>query len=282
MSDLSSSSITDPLEGFVRIREEDYDRFTSAAGEWAKERVAKLTGEIIQQMQDCDAIGIFGDDIAVRDFWDEYSWNLIEGPYDNPTLMFGSSISGEFEAMARSRIEMAVDGLSPFEKMMLTMQAYDEIEDLADGLSCGLEEDGALLGITGEDAIAHLLLERINSIACARNLDLIGPYRGDIIGMHHSLTGIVGSAMEAYGLANEFLAENVDVFLYRRPEEISEAGQQLLEQYLKIVEEDLENSEGPAIDMVKLLSDRLHDELLEEHILPMLNQLAMDVERALE
>lgn len=67
----------------IQVPSDDYDRFVDAARAAAKPELGKLAQATIAALREMDAVGMFGD-VAARHLWDEYCWQLQEGPY--PTV----------------------------------------------------------------------------------------------------------------------------------------------------------------------------------------------------
>lgn len=64
----------------IEIDTADYKRFVAAACALAEPELEKLVQTTIASLRDMDAVGLFGDVVA-RHLWDEYCWQLQEGPY---------------------------------------------------------------------------------------------------------------------------------------------------------------------------------------------------------
>ncbi len=165
----------------IQIPTGDYDRFVQAACAAAATEMEKLVQATISTLRDMDATGMFGD-IAARHLWDEYCWQLQEGPYDNDDFGFGST-SENFEKVLDGVIAGALDELPQHTLLFLSIYTRNDLEEESDSGSIG--------GISRYD-IASAVRERVSGAAAWRNLDVIGPYRGDVISMEVSLGGLAG------------------------------------------------------------------------------------------
>ena len=93
-------------------------------------------------------------------------------------------------------------------------------------------------GSISRDAIASAVLERVNQIASRRNLDFIGPDRGNVIPMEISLAGLAGEALSDAGESSDFLSEYVDQLLAGDADDIAHVSHALLERYMELLRED--------------------------------------------
>ena len=206
----------------IQVPSDDYDRFVDAARAAAKPELGKLVQATIAALREMDAVGMFGD-VAARHLWDEYCWQLQEGPYDDDDMGFGST-SSNFEQVLDTVIAEALDALPRHALLFLSIYTRDDIGDAPDSI-----------GSISRDDIAAAVLERVNHTASRRNLDFIGPDRGDVIPMEISLGGLAGEALSDVGESSGFLSEYVDQLLAGDADDISHA---LLERYMELLRED--------------------------------------------
>ena len=209
----------------IQVPSDDYDRFVDAARAAAKPELGKLVQATIAALREMDAVGMFGD-VAARHLWDEYCWQLQEGPYDDDDMGFGST-SSNFEQVLDTVIAEALDALPRHALLFLSIYTRDDISNDPDSI-----------GSISRDAIASAVLERVNQIASRRNLDFIGPDRGNVIPMEISLAGLAGEALSDAGESSDFLSEYVDQLLAGDADDIAHVSHALLERYMELLRED--------------------------------------------
>lgn len=186
----------------IEIDTADYERFIAAASAAAEPELEKLVQTSIASLRDMDAVGLFGD-TAARHLWDEYCWQLQEGPYDDDDIGFGST-SRNFDEVLDTVITGALDELPKHTLLFLSIYTRNDAGDAKDPETIG--------GIRHDD-IAAAVLERVEQAASRRNLDFIGPARCDVIPMEISLGGLIGEALSHTGETSDFLSEYVDQLL---------------------------------------------------------------------
>ncbi len=76
----------------IEVATDDYDRFVNAARAAAVPELENLVRAVITELRAMDAVGLFGD-VAARHLWDEYCWQLQEGPYDDDDFGFGRHLA---------------------------------------------------------------------------------------------------------------------------------------------------------------------------------------------
>jgi len=220
----------------IEVPTADYNRFVDAARAAAVPALEKLVQATIAALREMDAVGMFGD-VAARHLWDEYCWQLQEGPYDYDDIGFGST-SSNFEQVLDTVITDALDALPQHALLFLSIYTRDDIGDAPDSI-----------GSISRDDIAAAVLERVNHTASRRNLDFIGPDRGDVIPMEISLGGLAGEALSDVGESSDFLSEYVDQLLAGDADDIAHVSHALLERYMELLREDKDG----------LLLSALHD-----------------------
>lgn len=235
----------------VQVPTGDYDRFVQAACAAAATEMEKLVQATISTLRGMDANGMFGD-VAARHLWDEYCWQLQEGPYDNDDFGFGST-SRNFEDVLDAVVADALDELPQHTLLFLSIYTRNDLD---------AENESDSIGGISRDDIASAVRERVSRAAVRRNLDVIGPYRGDVISMEVSLGGLAGEALSDVGEQSDFLAEHVDRML-EGGARISHA---LLERYVELIHEDEDGA------LLAALFDRFENDIralvLEKDIRP--------------
>ena len=93
------------VEGLARLR--------SAAHDFARAEIGRISEAVIEDLRSRPAEGVFSE-VGARHLWDEYSWSLQEGPFDDD-LALGDvplgSLSGAFDGIVCSSIAAEVEKL---------------------------------------------------------------------------------------------------------------------------------------------------------------------------
>lgn len=100
------------------------------------------------------------------------------------------SLGGAFDDVVRGAIQTEVEKLPKHALVFLSVHAFEEDTD------SDLED---ALGRIWIDGIVSLVLDELNTRASNRNLDLIGPDRGDVIGYAVDGSGMVWSVLSDRG-----------------------------------------------------------------------------------
>lgn len=129
----------------------------------------------------------------------------------------------------RLNVADAIDALSQHHSLFLSIYTRNDLD---------AENDSDNIGGISRDDIASAVLERVSRAASRRNLDFIGPYRGDVIPMEISLGGLAGEALSEVRQQSDFLAEHVDQMLEGGASNISDISHALLERYVELIHED--------------------------------------------
>jgi hypothetical protein len=242
------------LDGLIRLQ--------SAVSEFARAELARIAGAVIHDLRSRPAEGTF-DEVKARHLWDEYCWALQEGPFDDDMgwddLRLGS-LTGAFDDLARASIAGAVEGLPPYAKVFLSGLAFDEDED---------PDQNESLGCIWIDGIANLILRQVNEQAGQRNLDLLGPHRGDVIGYEISGSGTVWSALSDMGEATDLIASHVNAMI--DPDgDLAELADAMVDAYLATAEQE---AEGAAADLLRHFDNQLRSLVLENDVLPSLRAI---------
>lgn len=253
----------------IEVATDDYDRCVNAARAAAVPELENLVRAVITELRAMDAVGLFGD-VAARHLWDEYCWQLQEGPYDDDDMGFGST-SNNFREVLSTTINGALDALPKHTLLFLSIYTRGDMDDADD-------PDG--IGSISRNDIAAAVLEGVDEIASRRNLDFIGPYRRDVIPMEISLDGLAGDALSETGNQSDFLSEHVENLLAGGEEEISRISHALLERYMELL---LEDEDGR---LLSALLDRFEKEVkalvLEKDIRPAVEDAVGQLEAALD
>lgn len=251
----------------TQVPTDDYDRFVDAARAAAKPELEKLVQVTIAALREMDAVGMFGG-VAARHLWDEYCWQLQEGPYDDDDMGFGST-SSNFEQVLDTVIAGALDTLPKHTLLFLSIYTRDDIGDDPDSI-----------GSISRDDISAAVLERVNQAASRRNLDFIGPCRSDVISMEISLDGLVADTLSEIGESSDFLSEHADQLLAGGADDIIHMSHALLERYMELLCEDEDGL------LLRELLDRFEKEIralvLEKDIWPAVEDAVGQLESALD
>lgn len=173
-------------EEAVNVSGDGLARLQSAAAEFARAEIARIVEAVLVDLRSRPAVGTFGD-VTARHLWDEYCWALQEGPFDDDMdwdeVRLGS-LSGAFDDLVRTSIQTELEKLPKHALVFLSVQAFEEDADSDE------EEE---IGSIWVDGVVSLVLDEVNARASRRNLDLIGPHRGDVIGHEIEGSGMVYS-----------------------------------------------------------------------------------------
>lgn len=253
----------------IEITTGDYERFIHAAHAVAAPELEKLAQIAIASLRNMDAVGMFGE-IAARHLWDEYCWQLQEGPYDEDFHGFGS-ISANFEEVLYTEIAGSLDQLPKHTLLFLSIHTRDDAGDECDPNS---------IGCISRDNITAAVLQRINQVASRRNLDFIGPHRSSVIPMEVSLSGLAGEALSDAGESSDFLSNYADELIEGDAEQLTQISHALLDRYMQLLRE---NEDG---FLLSALLDRFEDDiralLLEKDALPAMEDVMGQLEGVLD
>lgn len=133
--------------------------------------IARLADEAIGEIRKCEASGIFSDCVH-RTLWDEYCYEVQEGPHDTRLVDFLPSVDDAFGMSIAPFIDAAVDSLPPESRALLNEWLRPELDADDDNDSF---QDGS------GDSIEARLRELIDERASRRKIAHLGPDRFDEI-----------------------------------------------------------------------------------------------------
>lgn len=243
--------------------------FLSAAESVAKSHVEQITQSVVASMCDLDATEIF-DNVASRHCWDDYCWQLQNGPYDNDNIGFGST-EQNFRAIAETFIQAELEKISPATLLLLSVYICER-EGLCDGCeaaSYSLEE------------LTSFILQRVDAIASSRTLDLIGPNRADALGYDHTLYGIVGEAFSESGEHSELLSLHVDALLSTDAQAHKQMCAELLDHYMRLLQAAAEGSEALKALLTKF-DGEIRALVFEKDLVPHIDELVTQIQDTLD
>lgn len=218
----------------IRASRDGFARLQSAAEDFARAEIARIVGAVIDDLRSRPASDTFGD-VAARHLWDEYCWSLQEGPFDDDMgwddVRLGS-LSGAFEDVVRASIQSEVDKLPRHALVFLSAQAFAEDTD---------SDEEESLGSIWIDGTVSLVLDEVNSRASRRNLDLIGPHRGDVIGYEVEGSGMVWSVLSDRGEAMDLIASHSDA-LIDPDSDLSDLAEEMVEAFMAAAAQDDEGA----------------------------------------
>ena len=243
------------LDGLVRLQ--------SAAGDFARQEIGRVTEAVIVELRSRPALGLFGD-VAARHMWDEYCWTLQEGPFDDELNLGGvrlGSLSGNWDKTVRAFVSGEVEKLPKHALIFLSAHAFDEDGD---------SDENESLGSVWVDGIINTIMEEINAHASRRNLQLIGPHRADVIGSEIEGGGSVWSALSDRGEATDLISDHVDTMI-NADADLAAVAATLADAFLSAAREDVEG--GMLADFFDRFADDIRQMLLEKDILPGLDDM---------
>jgi Holliday junction DNA helicase RuvB len=220
--EMASETVKVSRDGFMRLR--------SAVFDFARGEIKRTARVVIEELQSCPANDSFGD-VAARHLWDEYCWALQEGPCDDDIVMGDvnlGSFSGAFDGVARACAQERVGKLAKHVQVLLSTLAFEQESNL----------DDETLGTVCVDGIIDLIMEEVNACASKRNLELIGPDRGDAIACEVEGSGLVWSALSD---AMELISSHADTMIDPKSN-LSKLADEMVETFIGAAKEEAEGT----------------------------------------
>lgn len=208
----------------------------AAAFDLAKPEVMRIASAVVSDFKDRSAVGTFGD-VSPRHLWDDYCWNLQEGPFDIDLEWDDVSLespSSAFEDLVSVAVLAELEKLPRHMQVFLSVLAFDSEFDFSDS------DEVPSLGAIWLDGIAKLVVDKVNEHASRRSLDLIGPYRADCI-QSASGHGVVWSLLEDRGDAWEIATDHIDD-LIDPDSDLEPLASALLDGFMAAAKEDTNDS----------------------------------------
>ena len=247
----------------VTVSVEGLARFRSAARDHARVEIARLAKALIEDLRSRPAEGVFGE-VGARHLWDEYCWSLQEGPFHDE-LAIGDvnlgSLSDAFAGIVRASIAAEVEKLPKHAQIFLSALAFDE--------DAGSDEQ-ELLGSVWLDGVVSTVMDTVNEIASRRNLDLIGPDRGDALGYHIEGCGLVWSALSEREEAMDLIAGHVDTMI--EPDaDLSALATKMVDAYMGAAKEAAEDT--LLAEFLERFEVQIRSLIRENDVLPSLEDM---------
>ena len=244
-------------------------RVLSAARAAALFQVEQIVKAVIAAMQKMDASGLFCE-ILARHAWDEYCWQLQEGPFDDDDIGFGST-SKNFGVILETFIDAEIEKIPAPIKQLLVAYICEEGQ-LCDGCGvcdCSLED------------VKEFLLEQVNEIASRRSLGLIGPDRAQLISYEHALGGLVGEAFTESGEHSELLSLHADDLMMSASLAHKQVSAELLDHYMGLLNVAAEDSEA-LTGLLSRFDAEIRDMVMEKELWPHVEELAGQLQESLD
>ena len=252
--------MTDKL---ARVSIEGLKRLQSAAEDFARPEVVRITEAVIEQLRSRSAIGIFGD-VAARHMWDEYCWTLQEGPFDDESGWYGvrlGSLSGNWDETVRAFVSGEVEKLPKHVLIFLSAHAFCEDVD---------NDENESLGSVYLDGIVNIVVEEINERASRRKLDLIGPHRADVISCEIEGSGMVWSALSGRNEAMDVISSHVGAMIDPNAD-LSALAAELVAAFIDAANEEAEDTF--LAEFIAHFENDVRSLLLEKDVLPALEDM---------
>jgi hypothetical protein len=247
----------------ARVNIEVLKELLSAAEDFARPEVVRITEAVIEQLRSRSAIGFFGD-VAARHMWDEYCWILQEGPFDDESGWYGvrlGSLSGNWDETVRAFVSGEVEKLPEYALIFLSAHAFCQDVD---------NDENEFLGGVFVDGIVNIVIEEINERASRRKLDLIGPHRAAVIGYEIEGSGMVWSVLSGRNEAMEVIASHVGVMIDPDADLSALAGE-LVAAFIDAANEAAEDTF--LAEFIAHFENDIRSLLLEKDVLPALEDM---------
>lgn len=244
------------------------DWLQHAAEEASRPVVERLVAEVVDGLRSQGTSGNF-EDIAARHLWDEYCWQLQEGPFDVDFLGHGS-LSDGFASVVDSQVRRCLDELPRHLLQFLTIYAGRRVDI-----------DETEPGMVNLDAIVQVIKQEVDRKAAERDLDLLGPYRADTISDYVSMTSSVARALTNEGRMSDLLSEYADEVVRGSRDLRHSIGEPMLNEYWGLLLEAAEESDLLTAFLGRYEKD-LRVLILDREILPDLEAAAEQISEALD
>jgi hypothetical protein len=169
-------------------------------------------------------------------------------------------MSGAFAGMVRALIEAEIEKLPRYIQVFLSAKAIEDDFDM----------DKDALGSVWLDGMVALIIEGVNSETSNRNLDLIGPERGDVIGSELEGSGTVWSLLSDRGEAMDLVQSHVDEMI-DVDGDLSELSAEMVDAYITAAKEEADAT--TMLDFFDNFEDQIRDMLTERDVLPALEDM---------
>lgn len=127
------------------------------------------------------------------------------------------------------------------------------------------------IGSISFDAIESAIMSQLVQKANQRALELIGPYRSEVIGYEVSREGIVCSAISRAGMLTDILATHVDT-LTDSEADVSKVAFELIDEYMSLIHDEAEASPELSELLARFEGD-IKVLLKEKDVLPALKHM---------
>jgi hypothetical protein len=252
----------------IKTPKEEYDQLVQAVCKTAAPEMEKLVQVSISALKHMNSTDFF-DDIYARNLWDEYCWQLQDGPTDINYMGLGTVGDG-FDDVLKTVIVGAIDKLPQHTLLLLSIYCINNLDkenDLDSSLCIYLDE------------IVYAVKESVDQYALRRNVEIIGPHRGEEITMEVNLDGLAGEALSDAEETSDFLSEHVDLLLEGGDSNIEKVSHSLLERYVELINEDEDGFLLSAL--FKRFEKEIIAMVLEKDILPMVKAVTDQLDKDL-
>lgn len=235
----------------------------NAAQDFARSENRRIAAAVVAELSSKPPIGTFSE-TAARHLWDEYCWSIQEGPFDDDIsidhVSFGSLQSGYDDTVA-AYIQSHIDALPNHTQVLLSALAIEEDDDY----------DGRMqVGNLWNDGMVKQVLELLISQASRRQLDLIGPDRGDVIGYEISGSGVVWTALSDRREATELISPHVNEMIDKNGD-LSDPAADLVAAFMTAASETV--VDNFLADFFDIFENDIRDMLLKDDVLPALEEI---------
>lgn len=249
-------------EDMTEISLDSLVRLQSAVSDSASAEAKRIVRAVIDDLRGRPGQGLFGE-VAARHMWDEYCWSLQEGPLDDDMgwddVRLGSP-SGAFDDMVRAVIAGEIEKLPRLAQVILSAMAIEDDPDTEDDM----------LGSIWPDGMVGLILEGVNREASRRNLDLIGPDRGDLISYEVEGSGTVWSVLSDRGEAMDLVAAHSEAMI--DPDgDLSELAAEMAAAFMVAFAEEVQDT--IFVEVLEMYDNEIKTMLAEGHIVEMLEDM---------